>query len=115
MQKREPGSTLLDEVIRTLGLRPGEIVETADRIARETSVPSISRAQLHRLRLGTGTASETKIYIVVAALREVTGILFAPSQLFALEPAAAGPPAPFPRHGDVLPFPMSSDRAFVTL
>jgi RNA polymerase sigma factor (sigma-70 family) len=80
----------------------------ADRIAHEESVPSIHRTHLLRLREGKNKATEEKIYIVLAAIREITGIMFGVGELFAVEPATAGAPVPFRKHGhDLLP-PVSS-------
>lgn len=76
-------------MINAFGLKPTSILREADRIARETGVPSISRTQLNRLRLGKQRATEERIFIVLAAIRELTGVELRAGELFALEPALA--------------------------
>lgn len=62
------------------------VVREAQRLARELGRPSLSRQHFGRIRSGRATASEDKIYIIVAAMRAATGLLFRPSDLFDVEP-----------------------------
>jgi RNA polymerase sigma factor (sigma-70 family) len=93
--KRTTGTTRLHQVVRALGVKPMHVVREAQRLARELGRPSISRQHFGRIRSGRAVASEEKIYIIVAAMRSVTGLLFRPSDLFDVEPLFGGPaPAP---------------------
>lgn len=71
-------------------LKAAGIVRVADRIASELGVSSISRNHLLDLRLGRKRASADRIFIVVAAIREMTGLMLRATDLFRLEPAACG-------------------------
>jgi RNA polymerase sigma factor (sigma-70 family) len=82
--------TRLQQVIETLGLKPLQIVREAQRLAAALERPSISRQHFLRCRTGRTAATEDKIYIIVAAMRSVTGLLFRPSDLFELEPPVRG-------------------------
>src|SRR5690349_25121529 len=62
------------------------VVREAQRLARELGRPSVSRQHFGRIRSGRAMASEDKIYILVAAMRSVTGLLLRPSDLFDVEP-----------------------------
>jgi RNA polymerase sigma factor (sigma-70 family) len=86
--KREARETLLQGVIRAFGLRPTHIVRVARRLARELGIPSISRYHLTRLSRGEAAATEDRIFIIVAAIREITDIAFRAADLFRLEPEA---------------------------
>src|SRR5215212_7924685 len=95
--KRATGSTRLQQVLRVFGVKPTQVVREAQRLAEVLRRPSVSRQHFGRLRSGDAVASEEKIYIIVAAMRSVTGLLFRPSDLFDLEPmltdaAGFGPP-----------------------
>jgi len=79
--------TRLQKFIGELGLRTLDIVREAERIASEEGVESISRRQLQRLRQGSASATAEKIYIIVAAVRSVTGMLVNATDLFVLQPA----------------------------
>ena len=107
-EKREEHSTRLEEVITAFGLKPASIVRTADRIARERGVASISRAHLLRLRKRMMAATEEKIFILVMALRQMTGVMLRPSDLFVLEPSPAGPSLPSGGYGEAVLPPVSS-------
>jgi RNA polymerase sigma factor (sigma-70 family) len=76
--------------MKAFGLRPLEVVRTAQQIARELEREDISRTHLRRLRQKRGSATESKIFIVVAALRELTGHLLTANDVFEVEPAFPG-------------------------
>ncbi len=82
-------SSRLQHVIRAFGLKPLDIVREAQRLAEALGRPSISRHQLGRIRAGSAVASESKIYIIVAAMRSMTGMLLGASDLFDVEPLSA--------------------------
>ena len=86
MVKRATRSTRLQQVIHALGLKPMRIVREAQRLAAELRRPSISRQHFGRIRTGRAAASEDKIFIIVAAMRAVTGLLFRAQDLFDIEP-----------------------------
>jgi RNA polymerase sigma factor (sigma-70 family) len=83
---RAKASTRLEQVIEAFGLRPLRIVREAQRLAAELGRPSISRQHFVRIRTGRAVASEDKIFIIVAALRAVTGLLIRAHELFDIEP-----------------------------
>lgn len=106
MKGEKERRTPLQEVISAFRLAPAKIVRVAQRIAEEMGVPPISRQHFLRLRQGLTTATEDKIFIIVAAFREMTGVMFSAAQLFTLEPS---PAAPLPlRDGDPFIPPVSS-------
>jgi RNA polymerase sigma factor (sigma-70 family) len=80
------GTTRLQHVLHALGLKPLRVVREAQRLARELGRSSLSRQHFGRIRSGQAAASENKIYIIVAAMRSATGLLFRPSDLFDIEP-----------------------------
>ena len=82
--------TRLQQVIEMHGLKPLQIVREAQRLAVALERPAISRQHFLRCRAGRAAATEDKIYIIVAAMRSLTGLLFRPSDLFELEPPAGG-------------------------
>src|SRR5436309_15782748 len=82
--------TRLQQVIETHGLKPLQIVREAQRLAVALARPAISRQHFLRCRAGRAAATEDKIYIIVAAMRSLTGLLFRPSDLFDLEPPVGG-------------------------
>lgn len=82
--------TRLQQVIETLGLKPLQVVREAQRLAAALERPAISRQHFLRCRTGRAAATEDKIYIIVAAMRSLTGLLFRPSDLFELEPPVGG-------------------------
>jgi RNA polymerase sigma factor (sigma-70 family) len=90
--------TPLRRLIDVHGIRVGEIVRAADAIAGRLGVDSISRRHLGRLLRGSGAATEDKIFIVTAAVRELTGEALKASELFNLEPASVerAPVPPIP-------------------
>lgn len=63
------------------------VVREARRLAAELHRPAVSRQHFGRIRSGQARASEDKIYIIVAAMRSVTGLLVRPSDLFDVDPA----------------------------
>ena len=116
--KRTTGNTRLEQVLQALGLKPVHVVREAQRLAEELRRPSLSRQHFGRLRSGEAVASEEKIYIIVAAMRSVTGLLFRPSDLFDVEPmltetAGFGPVLPSGstqiERGSSVNVPVSSD------
>jgi RNA polymerase sigma factor (sigma-70 family) len=116
--KRTTGNTRLEQVLQALGLKPVHVVREAQRLAEELRRPSLSRQHFGRLRSGEAVASEEKIYIIVAAMRSVTGLLFRPSDLFDVEPmltetAGFGPAVPsgstLIERGSSVNVPVSSD------
>ncbi len=80
--------TPLQKFIEELGLKVLEIVGEANRIAAEEGVESISRQHFLSLRKGHATATAERIYIIVAAIRSVTGMVVQATDLFVLQPAA---------------------------
>jgi RNA polymerase sigma factor (sigma-70 family) len=82
--------TRLQQVIETHGLKPLQIVREAQRLAMALERPAISRQHFLRCRAGRAAATEDKIYIIVAAMRSLTGLLLRPSDLFDLEPPVGG-------------------------
>lgn len=86
MAKRTTGTTRLQHALRAFGVKPIHVVREAQRLARALGRPAISRQHFGRIRGGQTSASEDKIYSIVAAMRAATGLLFRPSDLFDLEP-----------------------------
>jgi RNA polymerase sigma factor (sigma-70 family) len=86
MAKRMTDSTRLQHVLQALGLKPMHVLREAQRLAAELGRPALSRQHFGRIRSGQAGTSEDKIYIIVAAMRSVTGLLFRPSDLFDVEP-----------------------------
>jgi RNA polymerase sigma factor (sigma-70 family) len=82
--------TRLQQVIEMHGLKPLQIVREAQRLAAALERPAISRQHFLRCRTGRAAATEDKIYIIVAAMRSLTGLLFRPTDLFELEPPVGG-------------------------
>jgi RNA polymerase sigma factor (sigma-70 family) len=100
--------TRLQKVIHALGLKPAHILREADRLAKLADRPSVSRQHFGRICAGLVSASEAKIYIIVAAIRSLTGLLFRPSELFDIDPALGAEPM---EHGDAkVPSVFSDDR-----
>ena len=58
----------------------------ARRLAAILRRPAISRQHFARIRSGSAAATEEKIFIIVAAMRSVTGLLFRSGDLFEVEP-----------------------------
>jgi RNA polymerase sigma factor (sigma-70 family) len=84
----ERAPTPLDRIFATFGLKATHVVATAKRIAAELGMPEgISRQQLLRVRTGRAHATDTKIFLLVAAIRELTGYAVRASDLFPVEPA----------------------------
>jgi RNA polymerase sigma factor (sigma-70 family) len=63
-----------------------QIVREAQRLAEALRRPSLSRQHFGRIRMGRAAASEDKIFIIVAAMRAVTGLIFRAQDLFDIEP-----------------------------
>lgn len=70
-----------------MGLKSLHVVKVAKRLSAELGRPAISRQHFFRLKSGLAMASEEKIFIIVAAMRELTGIAFHARDLFDVEPA----------------------------
>jgi RNA polymerase sigma factor (sigma-70 family) len=87
----EGSPTQLQRFIDKLGLRALDIIREANRIAVEEGVESISRKHFYLLRQGRASATAERIYIIVAAIRSVTGMLVQATDLFVLQPATAQP------------------------
>jgi RNA polymerase sigma factor (sigma-70 family) len=83
----EGSPTPLQKFIEDFGLRALDVIREAERIASKEGVQSISRSHFHKLRQGRVSATEEKIYIIVAAIRSATGMLVQATDLFVLQPA----------------------------
>jgi RNA polymerase sigma factor (sigma-70 family) len=90
--------TRLQKFIDQLGLKAKDITDEAYRISMAEGVESISRQQFLRLRQGQASATEERIYIIVAALQSLTGMLVRATDLFTLQPSTPGG-APLPWEG----------------
>lgn len=86
----ERPQTRLQQFIDQLGLKAKDITDEADRISMAEGVESISRQHFLRLRQGRSSATEERIYIIVAAVQSLTGMLIRATDLFLLQPAATG-------------------------
>lgn len=86
MSKDDPAPTRLARVIKTLGLSVTRIAAEAEAIASELGIAGITRQHLNRIMTGRGSPTVERIYIVVAAIREETGLPVAARDLFDLEP-----------------------------
>ena len=83
----EGSPTLLQRFIEDLGLKVQEIITEADRISAEQGIESITDRHFLRIRQGKVSATAERIYIIVAALRSLTGMVVPASELFLLQPA----------------------------
>ncbi|MEK6371229.1 MAG: sigma-70 family RNA polymerase sigma factor [Acidobacteriota bacterium] len=88
--------TPLGGIMEALGLRAADVVRAADAIAKSLGIDSISRRHFGRLLTGEGAATEEKIFIVTAAVQEISGVPIRASDLFRLQPAVAGGTSAFP-------------------
>jgi len=78
----------LERIFAIFGLKPMQVASTAQEIARRLGLgESLSRQQLLRMRVGKARATERKIFLIVAAVRELTGYAVRASDLFPVEPA----------------------------
>jgi RNA polymerase sigma factor (sigma-70 family) len=83
--------------MQTLGVRPMQVVAETARLARECGgCKPVSRQELLRLRFGGGGATSATMRSIVAAMREITGIIVRAADLFDLEPDAPGGAAGVP-------------------
>lgn len=89
MDENDSHETPLHSAIKAFRIRRTDIVRAAKRLAPQLGVEPISRNHLSRLERGQGDAGQSRILIVVAALRDITGIAFRAGDLFRLEPAEA--------------------------
>jgi RNA polymerase sigma factor (sigma-70 family) len=88
MPDRSP--TPLARVFASLRLKPLHVAASANRIAQLLGMKEgLSRQHLLRIRKGTAHATEGKIFLIVAAVRELTGYAVRAADLFQLEPALA--------------------------
>lgn len=79
--------TQLARAMEAFGLRPMDVVRTAERIAERLGRESLSRQWFSRLRTDPEVNATTdKIWILVAAFRELTGRLISASDLVEIEP-----------------------------
>jgi hypothetical protein len=91
----QPRETPLAAVMAAFGLKPRHVVQMAGSIAEEMGFrQAISRQFFGKLRTGRARATEEKILLLVMTIRELTGYVVRASDLFPLEPAAAGYGAP---------------------
>ena len=82
--------TPLDRIFSVFALKSKDVVAAAMRIAAELGLTEgVSRQQLLRVRKGRAHPTDTKIFLIVAAVRELTGYSVRASDLFRLEPALA--------------------------
>jgi len=80
--------TRLNEIFEIFGLKGAHVLQTAARLAKEMELRrSISRQYLTKLRAGRARATEEKILLLVATIREMTGYAVRASDLFPVEPA----------------------------
>jgi RNA polymerase sigma factor (sigma-70 family) len=78
--------TPLARVVRTLGLKVTRLAAQASAIAAELGVPGITRQYLNRLLMDRASPTVEKIYIIVAAIREESGLPVGAKDLFDVEP-----------------------------
>jgi RNA polymerase sigma factor (sigma-70 family) len=82
--------TPLDRVFAIFGLKTAHVVAAAKRIAGDLGMPEgISRQQLLRVRTGRAHPTDQKIFLIVAAVRELTGYAVRAGDLFPVEPVLA--------------------------
>ena len=86
METRKPERTRLQRALTAFRLKSLHVVKTAELIAGELGRPGISRQHFSRLKSGRAMASEERIFIVVAAFRELTGRALRACDLFDVEP-----------------------------
>lgn len=88
-------TTRLDRIIKALGIRPTQLLREVERLAKVLDRSSISRQHLLRIRQDRMATSAEKMYIIVAAMRSLTGLHFRAADFFEVEPAAGvGAPVP---------------------
>ena len=83
--------TRLQKFIDELGLKAKDITDEAYRISMAEGIESISRQHFLRLRQGRASATSERIYIIVAAVQSLTGMLIRATDLFVLQPVTPGP------------------------
>ncbi|HEV7574138.1 MAG TPA: sigma-70 family RNA polymerase sigma factor [Thermoanaerobaculia bacterium] len=86
----ERAQTQLQRFIDESGLKAKDITDEASRISMAEGVESISRQHFLRLRQGRASATAERIYIIVAAVQSLTGMLIRATDLFVLQPATPG-------------------------
>jgi len=91
--KREPRETQLKRVMVAFGFGPTDVARVARRIARDLGIPSISRNQVTRLSSGRAIATEERIYIITAAVQELSAAAVRAADLFNVEPPLKPAPA----------------------
>jgi RNA polymerase sigma factor (sigma-70 family) len=82
-------TTRLDRIMDALGIRPTQLLREVERLAEVLGRSSISRQHLLRIRQNLMTTTAEKMYIIVAAMRSLTGLHFRASDFFEVEPGAA--------------------------
>ena len=104
------GDTPLAGVLHALGLRAADVVRVAADVARQSGLDAISRRHFGRLLSGDSEATAEKIYIVTAAMQELSGVPLRAADLFRVEPAMAGvPQLPVPSLSQRVPAPVATD------
>ncbi|HEV7838037.1 MAG TPA: sigma-70 family RNA polymerase sigma factor [Gemmatimonadaceae bacterium] len=78
-------------MIRLMRLQPSDIVAAAERIARRQGMRKISRQQLFKIRYGKAKATETTIFLIVAAVQELTSLALGAAHLFRVQPSRVLP------------------------
>ncbi len=89
MKRRSP-LTPLEFFIRAMKLRPGSVHATAERMAQRLGMRNLSRQQFTRIRYGRAQATQRVMKLLVATMREATGLAVAATDLFELEPPSSG-------------------------
>src|ERR1043166_7296519 len=82
-------STQLERDFAIFGLKPAHVADTAKPIPGLAGMRGISRQHLLRIRRGRASATEEKIFLIVAAVPELTGYAIRAGDLFCLEPTMA--------------------------
>lgn len=82
--------TPLEAFLRRMGYQPNRVIRHAGVIAQRLGMRTISRQQFHRIRFALSGATESTIYLIVATLRDMSGMSIGAANLFRVEPEAAG-------------------------
>ncbi len=86
MTTRDDDRTPLGDIMDAFDLRSADVVRVAKAIAKRLGVNSISPRHFRRLLAGTVKATEEKIFIVTAAVQELSGAPLQASDLFRVQP-----------------------------
>lgn len=88
VDEKPTAKTRLARVMNALGLKPIHVLRAADRIARSLGRGSVSRQWFSKLRSDPAAQpTADKIWILVAAFRELTGRIVTAADLVDVEPA----------------------------